>query len=353
VSKLQDYVWLTSENGALATFKATFGSDTGVVTVMDGDELVELNAWGVSSGIVKINDSVIIEARVTDYYFVGLDQRDNFVVYKAIGPSTKQITTNIELQREEFFNSLLTGEWETKSWSELLIHKFRPVYGELAGEEFTISKDNLVSDQTWEYSPATGALKIGSTEYVDAVIVNDTLALIDKNGDQKFYNRLQNGNSKRFTLGDVKTVALSENSLPEVKEMLSLQFQRDSYLYSFEFKNDGRTGFTHMWRSTPFSITGETFETDLVGKSEKLFQVEDFVIFEGQEVFKMNGSQSRLRPKTEAEAASDVVKQEELQQNAQNKTVKVRLLTTGGKTVDISLPVSSFSEISNISIVTE
>ena len=353
VSKLQDYVWLTSENGALATFKATFGSDTGVVAVMDGDELVELNAWGVSSGIIKINDSVIIEARVTDHYFVGLDQRDNFVVYKAIGPSAKQITTNIELQREEFFNSLLTGEWETKGWSELLTHKFRPVYGELAGEEFTISKDNLVSDQTWEYSPATGALKIGSTEYVDAVIVNDTLALIDKDGDQKFYNRLQNGNSKRFTLGDVKTVALSENSLPEVKEMLSLQFQRDSYLYSFEFKNDGRTGFTHMWRSTPFSITGETFETDLVGKSEKLFQVEDFVIFEGQEVFKMNGSQSRLRPKTEAEAASDVVKQEELQQNAQNKTVKVRLLTTGGKTVDISLPVSSFSEISNISIVTE
>ncbi len=353
VSKIQDHVWLTSENGKLATFKATFGSDTGVVAVMDGDELVELSAWGVSSGVIKINDSVIIEARVTDHYFVGLDQRDNFVVYKTIGPSAKQITTNVELQREKFFDSLLTGEWETKNWSESLIHKFRPVYGELAGEEFTISQEKLVSNNAWEYSPATGALKIGYTEYVGALIVNDTLALIDEKGDQKFYNRLQNGNAKRFTLGDVKTVALSENSLPEVKEMLSPQFQRDSYLYSFEFKGDGRTGFTHMWRSTPFSITGETFETDLVGKSEKLFQVEDFVIFEGQEVFKMDASQSRLRPKTDAEAASDVVRQEELQKSAQNKTVKVRLLTTDGKTVDIALPVGSFSEISNISIITE
>jgi hypothetical protein len=67
----------------------------------------------------------------------------------------------------------------------------------------------------------------------------------------------------------------------------------------------------------------------------------------------MDASQSRLRPKTDAEAASDVVRQEELQKSAQNKTVKVRLLTTDGKTVDIALPVGSFSEISNISIITE
>jgi hypothetical protein len=353
VSKLQDYVWLTSEKGAIATFKATFGSDTGVVEVMNGEELVELNAWGVSSGVIKINDSVIIEARITDHYFVGLDQRDNFVIYKTISSSAEQITTDVELQRENFFDTLLTGEWETKRWSELLTHKFRPIYGELAGEEFTISQDKLVSGNSWEYSPATGALKIGSTEYVGALIVNDTLALIDKSGDQIFYNRLRNGNAKRFTLGDVKTVPLSENSLPEVKEMLSPQFQRDSHLYSFEFKDDGRTGFTHMWRSTPFSITGETFETDLVGKSERLFQVEDFVIFEGQEVFKMDASQSRLRPKTDAEAASDIVKQEELQKSAQTKTVKVRVLTIDGDTVDVALPVSAFSEISSISIVTE
>ena len=154
-------------------------------------------------------------------------------------------------------------------------------------------------------------------------------------------------------MGDVKTVSLSENSLPKVKEMLSPQFQRDEYLYSFEFKEDGRTGFTHMWRSTPFSITGETFKTDLVGKSEKLFQVEDFVIFEGQKTFKMDTSESRLKPKTDDEVASDVAKQKELQTSAQTKTVKVRMLTATGDTVDIALPVDSFAAIISISILTE
>ena len=300
------------------------------------------------------DSSVIIEARVTDQYFVGLDQNDEFIVYKSIQPAAEQVTTDAELQRAQFFDALLTGEWETKkSWGGTLTHKFRPVYGELAGKLFTVDESRLSSDSSWEYSPATGALKVDYTEYVGALVVNETLALIQKNGDQKFYNRLRNGNTKRYTLGDVKIISLSENSLPKVKETLSPQFQRGEYLYSFEFKDDGRTGFTHMWRSTPFSITGETFKTELIGTSETLFQVEDFVVFEGDETFKMDTSESRLRPKTDDEVAGDVAKQIELQTNAQTKTVKVRMLTSVGDTVDIVLPVSSFSEIMSISIITE
>ena len=135
--------------------------------------------------------------------------------------------------------------------------------------------------------------------------------------------------------------------------MLSPQFQRDDYLYSFEFKDDGRTGFTHQWRSSPFNITGETFETKLIGESERLFQVEDFVIFEGEEVFKMDTSESRLKPKTNAEAKSDVAAQEQLQQNAQMKSVKVRVMTVDGETVDVVLPVTDFASIASVSILTE
>ena len=353
ISKLQDFVWLTSDKGATATFKATFGTDTGVVEILDDLKLKDLKTWSVSSGVIKIDSSVIIEARVTDQYFIGLDQSDEFIVYKSIRPSADQVTTDVELQREKFFDALLTGDWETKSWAETYTHKFRPIYGELAGERFTIYENRLSSDPSWEYSPATGALKIGSTEYVGALIVNDTLALIEKDGDQRFYNRLKNGNTKRYTLGDVKTVSLSENSLPKVKEMLSPQFQRDDYLYSFEFKDDGRTGFTHMWRSTPFSITGETFETALVGESEKLFQVENFVVFEDQKTFKMDTSEARLKPKTDENVASDVAKQKDLQANAQTKSVKVRMLTANGDTVDIALPVDNFADIISISILTE
>ena len=355
-SKLQDYVWLTSKGGLTATFKSTFGSDTGVIELNKDDKLDSLLGWAVSSGVIKIGSSVVVEARVTDKYFVGLDQSDNFVVYRSLGAASEQKTTDVELQREQFFNDLLTGEWETTSWDGALIHKFRPIYGDLAGGRLTVSEDKLYSDTNWEYSPSTGALKIGSTEYVGALIVNDTLALIEEDGDQKFYNRYKNGNDKRYTLGDVKTVALSENSLQKIAEMLSPQFQRSEYLYSFEFKEDGRTGFTHKWISTPFNITGETFETALIGQAEKLFQVEDFVIFEGQygnQAFKMDTSESRLKAKSDEEVLKDVEKQQNLQANAQSKTVKVRLQTVDGETYDVNLPVAEFSEIVTISIITE
>ena len=69
--------------------------------------------------------------------------------------------------------------------------------------------------------------------------------------------------------------------------------------------------------------------------------------------FKMDTSEARLKPKTDEEVASDVAKQKELQTNAQTKSVKVRMLTANGNTVDIALPVDNFSEIISISILTE
>ena len=83
------------------------------------------------------------------------------------------------------------------------------MYGELEGEKLTIVDGRLYDDDNWEYSPSTGALKIGYSEYVGALVVNNTLALIDESGDQKFYNRLNNENKKLYTLGDVKSLPLN------------------------------------------------------------------------------------------------------------------------------------------------
>ena len=223
----------------------------------------------------------------------------------------------------------------------------------MAGEVFTTRDDRLYEDNKWEYSPSTGAIKIGYTEYVGALIVNENLALIEKDGDQKFYNRAFSSSDKRYTLGDVKSTALNENSLQKINEMLKPQFQRDDYLYSFEFKQDGRTGFSHKWNSEPFDITGETFRSDMIGKSEQLFQVEDFIVFDEQAVYKMDSSASRLRPKSDDEVAQDVSKQEQIQNSAQTTSVLVRILTTDGKIKDVPLPITSFQDIANISILTE
>jgi hypothetical protein len=350
---LGTYKWLTSLDGNSAIFKSTFSPDSGVVELTKDDKLDDLLSFGIASGVIKIGSEVIIEARINDQYFIGINERDDFIVFKSLEKAPVVVSTVLAQQRKEFFDKLLTGEWQTTSYGSLNTHKFRPVYGELAGELLTTRNDRLYEDSKWEYSPSTGAIKIGYTDFVGAVIVNDTLALIEKDGDQKFFIRAFNSSEKRYTLADVKASALNENSLQKISEMLSAQFQRGEFFYSFEFKSDGRSGFSHKWSSSPFNITGETFSSDMIGKSDKLFQIEDFIIFDGNEVYKMDATPSRLRAKSEDEVKQDAINQEQLQVAAQSSTVTIRLMTVDGEIKDVPLPVSSFGEIASISILSD
>ena len=141
-------------------------------------------------------------------------------------------------QRINFFNELLSGDWGTTYYGTLRTHKFRPVYGELKGVKLTTTKNRLSDNRVWEYSPATGAIKIGYNEYVGALVVNGTLAFIEDDGDQEFYSRISADIQKRYTLGDVKEIALNEKSTDKIRKSLASQFQRESYFYSFEFNED-------------------------------------------------------------------------------------------------------------------
>jgi len=196
-------------------------------------------------------------------------------------------------------------------------------------------------------------MKVGYTEYVGALVVSGTLAFIKDNGDQEFYSRLSDVNIKRYTLGDVSELSLNEKSTAKIKQALSNQFQRDDYFFSFEFNDDNRTGFVHKWRSEPFTITGETFKDKLIGKAEKLYRVEDFIIFEEGKVFKIDVSPSRLRPKTNEEVVEDVKSQEKLKSEVLSQSLIVRILKKDGNTIDVKLPINDFSLVSNISIITE
>lgn len=355
VAKLQDYKWLYSVNGSQVVFKGTFSEDTGVAEFFEEKEFKSLSSWAVSSGVFKLGSSVIVEARITDKFFVGLSDNDNFVILRTVERAPIKVSTDVKEQREAFFNDFLTGEWITKSYSGSFIHKFRPVFGELAGMKFTTLDDKLSSYSNWEYSPATGALKFGCcNEYIGAMVVNDTLALIEKDGDQVFYNRLKNDNKKRFNLSDVKSTPLNEKSISKISEMVGLQLQNDDYFYLFEFKNDGRTGFVHKFRSEPFTITAETFSSPkLIGQSERLLQVEDFIIFEDGKAFKIDTASSRLRTKSEKEVVKGVEEQEELKKNALETNIIIRILKTDGTSFNVPLPVSDFSDIALMTILGE
>ena len=355
VEKLTKFQWLTSIKSRVAVFKTTFSGDSGAVELYKSNKFLGLDAWGISSGVLKIGDIVIVEARISDQNFIGLNGSGEFIVFRSLKKSPPRLATNVKLDRVKFFNSLLTDEWVTGSyWKEYLYtHKFRPIYGDLKGVTLTFRGGKHYDDGTWEYIPATGILKFGYTEYVDALIVNNTLALKKKDGSQKFYNRAPDGKGKRFTLADVTKIPLNENELDKINKTLTGQFQNDDYLYQFEYNKNLRTGFLHKWRSRSFEITGDKFKTGAFYNSETLYLIEDFIIFDDNEVFKRDTSASRLRPKTEEEV---IVSQKEAEKNllnAMKKTVLVRISKADGSTVDVPLPISSFSDILSLQIVRE
>lgn len=352
ISKLTSKVWRTSLKGQFGIFKPTFANDSGVLELANDEQLTDLRSWAVASGVLKINRDVIIEARVNDTFFVGLDERDRFVVFRSIDNAQGLSATDLKSEREAFFNKLLTGEWISTGFGVSTV-RFRPVFGELAGKVISTREGRLNSQSNWEYSPSTGALKVGYTEYKGALIVNDTLALLEDDGDQVFYSRSRNSSDTRYTLADLKQTALNENSLPKIQEMLGLQSYKDEYLFSWEFNADGRSGYLHKWKSEPFTITGETMDQENVGKRNTLRQVEDFLIFDDKEVYQLDTTVSRLRPKSDAEALADSQAAEAAKASALTKQLTLRITSRTGEILNLPIPISDFSEIANMSIVSE
>jgi hypothetical protein len=352
ISTLQSRVWVTAIDSSVGVFKPTFSNDSGVLELTNDGTIRNLKSWAVASGVLKIDRDVILEARISKNFFVGLNKRDRFIIFRGKEDAKGLSLTDLKSEREAFFNQLLTGEWVTGGRRNLT-KRFRPIFGELAGKVISTKDDKLYRQKNWEYSPATGALKVGHTEYLRALIVNNTLALLERDGDQTFYSRSLSSSEKRYTLSDVKKTALNENSLDKVQAMLGLQTYRNEYFFLWEFNPGGRTGFLHQWKSEPFSITGETLSSEGIGKRNTLRQVEEFLVFDEDEVFQLDATVSRLRPKTDTEAEADAEKAIKAKTTALQTQLKVRVSMNNGKTIEVELPLTDFSEIASISLVTE
>ncbi len=79
IDNLTRSVWLTSQEGRTSVFNITFSTDSGVVeTQSSNGSVVELSSWGASSGVLKIGRDLIVEARISQNYMVGLNESDDF-----------------------------------------------------------------------------------------------------------------------------------------------------------------------------------------------------------------------------------------------------------------------------------
>jgi hypothetical protein len=176
---------------------------------------------------------------------------------------------------------------------------------------------------------------------------------MEQDGDQNFWYREDQVKPKRFTISDVRKTPLNENSLDKISEVLNGQFQNRNNFMIFEFNQNKQTGFAHLFRSELFKIEGASFQGGTAGKSSTLYEVEDFVLFDTDLALKRDASLSRMKPKSEEEAKSDISDQSKLIEKISQKNLVLRLTMKDGENVDIDLPVEQFSDLSKMELVTE
>jgi hypothetical protein len=355
IDKLTSTTWQDVENNRTVNFRTTFSSDSGVVEQFSIEgELEGFNSWGVGSGIFKIGSMTLIESRVSDQYIIGMEQSDSFMVYKSNGSASQVDRTNIKEERDLFFAALTTDAWFTVgSYTPVTIHRFRPIESELKGRVIQTRDDKLYTWNVWEYSPDSGAIRIGYTSYIGAVLVGDTMAFIDSSGDQQYYRRVIGGDNHRFTLGDVTSIPLSENNIEKIATLLNGQFQVGEYIYRFEFSENSLEGRLHKFVSEPFKIIGNRFNNTVIGNSQRLWAVEDVVIFDERNLLKRDTQKVWLKPLSEQEAVEMLSATKAATQSLMEKHVIVRVRTKDGKTIDVELPISNFSEIVDLALLVE
>lgn len=353
IETLRRNVWLTSSEGRKSVFKSTFSNDSGVVeTFSKSGDLYSLSPWGISSSILKIDNVVLVEARVSEKYLIGLDHEDDFFIFRSIEKASAADRTDLSNQRAEFFTAFLTDTWQQVRYGGTIEHKFRPIEGQLRGRDIQLSDGKLVGSSVWGYSPSTGALKIGYTEFVGGLVVGDTLALLEQDGDQTFLRQQPSGPGKVYGVSDVEAHKVNETRGNELENILSGQFQQGDYLYSFEFNEDDRTGFVHKWQSAPFTIAGHELSSELLHRTKTVFALEEFLFFDEHFFVKRDATASRLRPKSEEEVAQDQQAMKDRLDTLGQTRLVLRVTEKGGRTQDISLPIESMTEITSIEILT-
>jgi len=355
ITELSNYKWNSfSKEYNQTEFTTTFSTTEGVMSLFDDENnLVDISSWGVASGIIKIENKVYIESRISDNYFIAVDDNDNFIVLSKGEKNETLERISLIDSREEFLSALTTGAWviPSKYYGDA-IYRFRPIEGELKGRMFVEQESVLTRTSVWEYSPSTGAFSIGYTEYNAGLKVGNILVFVDKDGEQKPYHKSTKVDLKNFTTSDVVNISISERSLNEIKEILSKQMSEGNYFNLFEFSKDNRTGYYHVWKSFPFQITGQTMTIQDQREVEQLYIIEDYVVFDENIGRKIDTRESRLKPKTDEEAKKDSLEVKKDLEKEKSSSVTIKVDMKDGSSEIISVPVTSLIDIKSVTLIT-
>ena len=356
INQLTSYQWSSSANDVdKVEFTKTFSSTEGVLSEFDNENIFSgITPWGIASGVMKIGSyDLYLEAKISENYLIATDDDDRFLLlFKG---NKKEIFERVSLadSREKFLATLTTGAWLTRVYSRDNIYRFRPIEGDLKGRVFREVDSKLISTESWEYSPSTGAFKQSYTEFPSALNIGDILVFIDTNGNQISYYRDKSVEMKEYSLNDVINIPVSERSKDEIKQTLSKQMSIGSGndFTLFEFNEDNRTGYFHEWKSSPFQITGQTLSIENYSDVEQLYLVEDYVVFDEGWSKKIDTRESRMKPKSDEEANQDSIQAKAKLDAEVKSAINIKIELIDGTSKVIPVPINSISDLKSISII--
>jgi len=91
----------------------------------------------------------------------------------------------------------------------------------------------------------------------------------------------------------------------------------------------------------------------MISKSNVLYTVEDFVLFDERNVFKRDASEARLKVKTEEEIIKDVSEQSKSINDLSVKQLLAVITLSDGNVVEVPLGITDFDDVKKIELLVE
>ncbi len=352
IDSLTSFKWLTGDEKKTYLFFKGFSNETGIYNKINNEKSKSegLGEWSVAKDVFNLDQSLYLEALVTDTYMMFLDKSDRILFLKKSDNLEKYGKLELKDVKEKFVNDLNSGEWLYRAaYSSDSLYKFRPIFGDLSGLRYRYSGNIYNGATEWEYSLKTGSLKMGYTEYVNAQIQGPYLLLLKKDGDVTSYQR-PNGQINKHIYSNIKNIDVSEKDTQQLQKLLKNQLHLDDYTYQFIFKNDTE-GYLHKFKTFPFLITGNKFEVKNWTSYEDIkFYEKEIVFGKNKKSLAIDSKQVYLKHISDEESKKLQSEKQTVSESTSKKSISLNIITKDGKSVRIPLPVGSFEEISKFTI---
>ena len=344
--------WLNPIKVKSYHYKKAFSSTSGIYSTQENKKQGSLGTWSFANGVIKIDSKVYPNGRISEKYLFLLDSSDNIKFLKRGDSSPVLEKVELKEKGKEFIRTLVSGRWMSpSSYGPSSYREYRPIFGDLSGVIFKFSGTEYTGSSKWEYSLKTGSIKSGYTEYPNAQIQGPFLILLKKDGKTETLVRPKGENIKEFMHSEVKRIQVTETDTETLRKLLEQQWYLKPYTYNFIFKDNGKEGWLHKFRSYPFVISGNTFNIKGLDKFKVVRFVDGKIVLgDDKESYFSDSRIVYLAHQSEEAAAKLANIQKQKAQNSAKSKLVLKIEMKDGASHRVELPIGDMKNIISLSV---